>query len=833
MTRFQRLAARLVLALAPCLAFGQAVSTSVRLESVSGVRRTNPNYIPPPDLAPFWHAPNDVNGAVDDEPSFSEGGDCAFNLDIRSSDPEGRLLTLSEPSGDWPAGCTADYNTGLVTGIPTTAGSSSVTVRACDPLPAQNCTNQVFNWSVEAGGDVTAPTTPGTPTLVSQDATQVIIQWAASTDASGIDYYEVHRALNACDQAFALASGGTIDAPTAQFTHSNNQDLARCYKIKAFDNAGNASAFSGTYLNGVYNANPDPDFIVAVDGSDISAAWAAAAAGDIIEIRNTVAGVTQTTTESITCTNHDGASGNEIVIRVRAGDNVIVDSGLDSLDVTGCDYWKIDGTDTDRSGITFGDVTDWTTGTHTFNQDRGVTIDGASSFFELRNLTVYGGSNFTCNLIDRTTHHFRLSNVKFDLCGTNDTGAGNLDDGDLVRIQGFNFIIEDSEFSHGGHNGLSVYGSYGVIRDTIADGDWTDKATGSAGARSMSFLMGNQVNYQPGNANPGVFGPVLAEGMTIRNNGPSGDQTDNAAFKLQGFGLILRDSIIPCGTGAMITGPGYNDIGTNVGQVMSRGKLYNNTANGCEAIWYNADGAYVATMGAANQQNYAFKNNLFANTATGIRQANAVYWDADKAGATAVLNGHANSWKGSVWDSNNFSGGSANMQFKLLGVGAATVGVATCQNGLNCTWAANILNNTNATPTFVNLAAGTRAGYTLQAGSPAGINDGTHLTTTSDAGVADTTLILADPYYFYAGADAGTWNLGYFGETGDDICVGATTGTAAVNAQPTRIITINYATGAVTVATAVDHVAGSKVWKRAQGSATCADAWDGRGIHTD
>jgi hypothetical protein len=837
MHQFHRWLAPLALALAGCAqtplevpGLRQAVDledqSRIKVQAVSGRRKQNPNYIPPPDLAPFWHAPNDTNGAVDDEPAFSEDGDCAFNLEIRVSDPEGRALTFSEPSGDWPDGCTADYNTAQVSGSPTTAGSGSVTVRACDPLPANNCTNQVFNWTVEAGGDVTAPSTPGTPTLVSQDATQVVIQWTASTDASGIDYYEVHRALNACDQAFALASGGTIDAPLTQFTHSNNQGIDRCYKIKAFDNAGNASAFSGTYLNTVFGGPGAADTIVDADGSEISAAWAAATAGDIIEIRTVTPGGTETTPEPITCTNKDGTNGNEIILRVRSGDNVIIDAPNFSLDVTGCDYWKIDGQDSDRSGLRFGDVTDWNTTTFTYNQDRGVNIDGAAHHFELRNLTIYGGASFTCNLIDRTTNIWRLSNVIVDLCGTNNT-PGGLDTGDLIRTQGFNYIIEDSEFRHGGHNGLSVYGGWGVLRDVIASGDWTDKATGFPGARSMAFLMGNQENWQPDNVSTSSFGRILAERMDIRDNASAADRGDSAAFKLQGFGLIMRDSIIACDDGVMIKGPGYTDVGTATGEIMSRSHLYNNTVTGCEGIWFNTDGGFASAMSALNQQNLAFKNDIFSLVGTGITQPHAVYWDNDKAGATAQLNGHANAWKGSLWQFNNFSGPSANMQFKLLGPGAATVAITNCT-----TWPNQICNNTNGTPTFVNESARTRAGLILQAGSAVGINDGTHLTTTTDAGTADTTLTFADPYYFYAGADPATWNLAYFGEVGDDICVGAATATTAENAQATRIITINYATGAVTVTVGVDHVNGSKVWKRTQGSATCADAWDGRGIQT-
>jgi hypothetical protein len=820
MTRF----AALLLAFFAMPAFSQAVSTDFRLEAISGHRKTNKNYIPPPDLAPFWHALNDQNGAVDDEPAFAQGGSCTFNLLNRVSDPEARQLTLSGPSGSWPAGCTADYTTGQVSGSPTTIGSNTVTVRACDPLPAQNCTNQVFSWTV-TGIDTTAPTVPGTPTLVSQTASQVVIQWTASSDASGIDYYEVHRALTDCAQTFSLASGGTVDGSLTQFTHTNNQDVVRCYKVRAVDNAGNVSSFSSTYLNPVFNGDT-PDTIVAVDGSDISAAWAAASPGDIIEIRTSSPGGTQTTTEAITCTNKDGTNGNEITIRVRAGDNVIIDAALYSLDVTGCDYWVLDGTDSDRSGLTLGDFTDWNVSTTTYNQDRGMNIDGSANHFELRNMTFHGGDRgvSTCNLIDRTTSVFRLSNVKGDLCG----GADGEGHGDLLRVTGFNFIIEDSEFTHGGHNTLIIYGGAGVVRDTLVSGNWLDKGTAGDGSRAMHIAMPDQRNWQPDNVRVNDFGPLLFEHSDVRDN-RDGTIKANPAFKMSGKGIIFRDTIIQCGENEAIRLMPFNDIGTATGEMQSRGKFYNNTVSGCDAFLSTNDAEFVSAMGAANGQRYSFKNNILASIDLGTNGTNpmVVYWDANLVGASTQLNGHANAWKGSEWIANNLSGSSTQKTFKLTGVGAATAAWDNC-----AVWPTNICDNTLLTPTFVNQGARTRAGLQVTAGSAVGNADGTHLTTTSDSGMDDTTLILVDPYYFYAGADPATWNLSYFGEVGDDICVGIASTTVATDAQPTRIVSINYSTGSTVVTPGVTHVANSKVWKRTQGSTTCADAWDGRGIQT-
>src|SRR5688572_29636698 len=108
MQMFRRCAAVAALTLFAAHCFAQAVSlegqSRIKTTPISGIRHMAASA-PPPNLAPFWHASNDENGAVEASLSFSEDGSCAVNLFSRVTDPEGDSIVLTEPFGDWPAGC--------------------------------------------------------------------------------------------------------------------------------------------------------------------------------------------------------------------------------------------------------------------------------------------------------------------------------------------------------------------------------------------------------------------------------------------------------------------------------------------------------------------------------------------------------------------------------------------------------------------------------------------------------------------------------------------------------------------------------------------------------
>lgn len=140
---------------AAAAAHAQAVSLEgnwrIKSTPIGGIRLMGA-VTPPANLPPFWHEQNNEAGPVEATISFAEDGSCAVNLFARVTDPEGQSLTLTEPFGDWPAGCTVDYDNGLISSVATTPGTGSVTVRACEDLVPTNCDQWNLDWEVIAAG---------------------------------------------------------------------------------------------------------------------------------------------------------------------------------------------------------------------------------------------------------------------------------------------------------------------------------------------------------------------------------------------------------------------------------------------------------------------------------------------------------------------------------------------------------------------------------------------------------------------------------------------------------------------------------------------------------
>jgi hypothetical protein len=80
----------------------------------------------------------------------------AVNLPIHASDTDGGTLTYA--ATDLPTGLSIDETTGLVTGTPTAAGTSTVTVRASDASGPSGRTT--FKWSLSSPGAWTIKSTP-------------------------------------------------------------------------------------------------------------------------------------------------------------------------------------------------------------------------------------------------------------------------------------------------------------------------------------------------------------------------------------------------------------------------------------------------------------------------------------------------------------------------------------------------------------------------------------------------------------------------------------------------------------------------------------------------
>ena len=98
----------------------------------------------------------------------------AVSLQIKASDSaSGQTLTYSATG--LPAGLSINSSSGLISGTPTTAGSSSVTVTAKDGTGASGGTS--FTWTVSSASTCTASQLLGNPGFESGNTT-----WSASAD---------------------------------------------------------------------------------------------------------------------------------------------------------------------------------------------------------------------------------------------------------------------------------------------------------------------------------------------------------------------------------------------------------------------------------------------------------------------------------------------------------------------------------------------------------------------------------------------------------------------------------------------------------------------------
>jgi chitodextrinase len=117
--------------------------------------------------------------------------------------------------------------------------SYTFTVRAKDK--AQNwgpfSNPLVVTTNAESGNDTTPPTAPGNLTLVSKTTNSVTMGWTASTDASGIEVYDIYRN--------GVYFGYTQNFSNLQFTATGlTPNTSYTFTVKAKDKAQNWGPFS-------------------------------------------------------------------------------------------------------------------------------------------------------------------------------------------------------------------------------------------------------------------------------------------------------------------------------------------------------------------------------------------------------------------------------------------------------------------------------------------------------------------------------------------------------------------------------------------------------------
>ena len=185
-------------------------------------------------------APNTVSVTSPGNQTSTVG--TAVSLQIQASDSaSGQTLTYSATG--LPAGLSINSSSGLISGTPTTAGTSSVTVTATDTTGASGSAS--FTWTVNPAPNTVSVTSPGNQT--STVGTAVSLQIQASDSASGQTLTYSATGLPAglsINSSSGLISGTPTTAGTSSVT------------VTATDTTGASGSASFTWT-----VNPAPNTV--------------------------------------------------------------------------------------------------------------------------------------------------------------------------------------------------------------------------------------------------------------------------------------------------------------------------------------------------------------------------------------------------------------------------------------------------------------------------------------------------------------------------------------------------------------------------------------------
>ena len=177
----------------------------------------------------------------------------ALDLAIAAGDPNGDTLTFS--AAGLPAGLNISTATGHITGTPTTASASSVTVSVSDGALGASA---VFTWTIVTPADTTAPSVPGTFSLTKVNGWPRV-SWTASTDNVRVEGYAIYRSSDGTEGPAVLRTTDTTWTDTTV-----QEGLRYSYAIRAYDAANNLSARTSLKSITAYAAPTKPATLTAV-----------------------------------------------------------------------------------------------------------------------------------------------------------------------------------------------------------------------------------------------------------------------------------------------------------------------------------------------------------------------------------------------------------------------------------------------------------------------------------------------------------------------------------------------------------------------------------------